>query len=184
MAGAEQQLRPAREASVSTRVLRLPNESRLVNIVKRYPLYHPWSLKPVVLSAIGYGSAIAMAVFIDKKYFPHLQSACKLKTYAALLTLYYGLIFAVRVRIAQSTSILFEQLWGCNVALKLASIGLYFGRPLLLSSALAIVGIDQTTYVCKKIRTLLISLLYSFPLLCFWFVAVHRACVLCFVAFI
>jgi hypothetical protein len=61
---------------------------------------------------------------------------------AALVLAYYACTVAARLRECGSY-ILFEMLWGCNVSMLQACLGVFVDSPLLVGSAVTTVAIDQ-----------------------------------------
>jgi hypothetical protein len=59
------------------------------------------------------------------------------------LLAYMALTFYLRIKDAGHPARFYEILWGCNMAIMQCGIGCITGQPSLISSALAIVGLDQ-----------------------------------------
>lgn len=118
-----------------------------------YPLYRANSPLPIILSGLGLGIVTAASYLISDKYFPKITMEKNIK-HGSFLLGYFFTIFALRIRDC-GTPVAFESLWGCNASMVMSAIGCIVGKPLMISSSLALVALDQFSFLFDIICYLL-----------------------------
>jgi len=112
------------------------------------------TLKPFLDITIGMIIFFILAFVLDYFHDPNF-SFPKRSLSGSLLILYMIITFYLRIKEAQHNARIYEMLWGCNMAMTLTGIGCILGRPLLVSTGIMIVGLDQLLWYIECIVYLL-----------------------------
>lgn len=104
-------------------------------------------IRAIIITSIGIISAVCLAVWMDDWIHPKNDDhpevdVMPFKMVQYGLSLYVSGLIIFRY-LYHGVYCIYEMLWGCNVALVLAILGLSCARPFLLALALAIVSADQ-----------------------------------------
>ena len=62
------------------------------------------------------------------------------------LLAYIAVVMVVRLPSGGGPIVVYEMLWGCNVALVLAGVGMVTGRPLLVAAAMISISIGPVVF--------------------------------------
>jgi len=107
------------------------------------------SAKAALVMVIGNIITVAMALYLADAYettpnIPHFFERFQQDNFlwASFFLVYYLILFFARFA-DSGTHIIYDMLWGCNIALMLTVVGLFTGRPILVGAACSIVAIDQ-----------------------------------------
>jgi len=124
------------------------------------PVYlDPASTKPFAdvakASVWFFGMAVAFDfLYCRKNSYPSRPYSGTFLLFYMALTMYY------RIKDAKHSARFYEMLWGCNMAIALSGLGCILGRPLLVSTGVMIVGLDQLLWY---VECLVYLLLGKFP---------------------
>lgn len=120
------------------------DKKKILILRKMYPYYDPKSIIPIVRGVIGIGVFVFSSLMINNKYFSGNKfKMLRLPKTGWFLLFYLIGIFMIRIYETKTSSVCLELMWGCNISLLLTSIGCIFGKPLLISMSIGLVGLDQ-----------------------------------------